>query len=193
MPRRCRRFPLVWAIEQVSRHRRSARWPISLPTLIAVIYCAIAVLPPRLMDIAGGSASEEGAAPGCDLKQAAAFLSDPAGLGAKVRLIAAPIDEGAELLFRTPHDLLAGPFERDAGGNLDLFDLFTARSDEAAHAIALRRHVDIIMFCRPEAVMWLPNDPASFISRLEKGYRPSWLTPLGAPVGSGYRVYAVRG
>jgi hypothetical protein len=186
-------IPLVWAIEQASRHRRGARWPISLPTFIAVIYCAIAVLPPRLMDIASGSTSEAGTAPGCDLKQAAAFLSGPAGLGAKVRLIAAPIDEGAELLFRTPHELLAGPFERDASGNLDLFDLLTARSDEAAHAIVLRRHIDIVMFCRPEAVMWLPEDPASFIRRLEKGDRPLWLTPLEAPAASGYRIFSVGG
>lgn len=186
-------IPLVWTIEQVSRQRRSARWPISLSTLIAVIYCVIAVLPPRLVDIAGGSASEVGTAPGCDLKQAASFLSDPAGLGAKTRLIAAPIDEGAELLFRTPHDLLAGPFEHDASGNLDLFDLFTAHSDEAAHTIALRRHIDIVMFCRPEAVMWLPEDPANFVTRLEKGDRPLWLTPLEAPAASGYRIFSVGG
>ena len=145
------------------------------------------------MDIVGGSASEDGPTPGCDLKRAAAFLSDPAGLGATPRLIAAPTDEGAELLFRTPHDLLAGPFERDASGNLDLFDLFTAPSDDAAHAIALRRHVGIIMFCRPESAMWLPDDPANFISRLEKGYRPTWLTPLDAPAASGYRIFSVSG
>jgi hypothetical protein len=49
------------------------------------------------------------------------------------------------------------------------------------------------MFCRPEAVMWLPEDPASFISRLEKGERPSWLTPLAAPAASGYRIFSVDG
>ena len=192
-------IPLVWAAADIARSpygRGQRPWTrvISLPTTVALIYCLAAVLPPRLAEIIGQgrAAADDGAGP-CDLIRISAFLSDPAGLGATVKLIAAPIDNGAELLFRTPHQVLAAPFERDVGGNLDLFDLFTAPSDDAAHAIAARRHVDIVMFCRPDAAMWLPDDPGIFLRRLQAGKIPGWLHPLAAPPESGFSVYEVTG
>ena len=192
-------IPLVAALADFARSRYGVGrggWGrvVSVPTSVALIYCLIAVLPPRLADYLGqrNAAADEDAG-SCDLVRISAFLSDSAGLGATVKLIAAPIDNGAELLFRTPHDVLAAPFERDVSGNLDLFDLFTAPSDDVAHAIAARRHVDIVMFCRPETAMWLPDDPGIFLRRLQAGKVPGWLHPLAAPSQSGFSVYEVAG
>jgi len=192
-------IPLVWALADIApgqywRSRQPWAPMISLPTTVALNYCLVAVLPPRLAEIIGqGRVAADDAAGPCDLTLISAFLSDPAGLGATVKLIAAPIDNGAELLFRTPHQVLAAPFERDVSGNLDLFDLFTAPSEDAAHAIAARRHVDIVMFCRPDASMWLPDNTGIFLRRLQAGKVPAWLHPLAAPQASGFSVYEVAG
>lgn len=190
-------IPLVAALADLAGTdglgRLGWRRMVSLPTTVALIYFLVAVLPPRLADYFGqpnATDAEDDAGP-CDLARVSPFLSNSAGLGATVKLIAAPIDNGAELLFRTPHDVLAAPFERDAGGNLDLFDMFTAPGDETAHAIAARRHVDIVMFCRQGAAMWLPDDPDIFLRRLQAGRVPAWLHRLAAPPESGFQVYEV--
>ena len=123
------------------------------------------------------------------------MLNDPAGLGATRRLIAAPINDGAELLFRTQHDLLAAPYHRDVEGNLDVFDFFGARQESTAKAIAIRRRIDLVLFCPSKLGMWLPpaEGGPNFFEQLTGGQVPSWLRPVRTPPHSGVRLYEVVG
>ena len=127
--------------------------------------------------------------------RAATVLADPAGLGARPRLIAAPIDNGPELLFRTPHRVLAAPYQHDVTGNLDVFDLFSARNAAAAQAITARRHVELILLCPAKPGMWLPDRGGrpSFFDQLSSGEVPGWLRVLPLPKESGVRLYEVIG
>jgi hypothetical protein len=189
--------------------RRLGRWRalVSRPTTVLAIALLVLAVVPFLTALAmprsaresdsamGSGVAAEDQSNGCDLAAAASVLNDPAGLGSKARVIAAPIDQGAELLFRTRHDLLAAPFHRNAAGNLDVFDFFSARRSVDARAIAMRRGIDLVLFCPSADGMWLPSstDQPTFFARLAAGNLPDWLQPLRISGATGVRLYEVIG
>jgi hypothetical protein len=120
----------------------------------------------------------------CDLRKAAALLSDPAGFGGRPRTVMAPIDFGPELLYRTPHAVLAAPYHRNAAGNLDAIDFFLG-PESAARAIAQRRGVSLIVTCRhmPELDGYANIAPDGMAARLIRDRPPAWLKPIetGSP------------
>jgi hypothetical protein len=200
--------PLVSLLASLERRLGPWRTLVSAPSTVAAVATlilvvlpfatAVAMLPagPGKSGLPGPDAeAAERAGKGCDLLAAAAVLNDPAGLGATRRLIAAPVNDGAELLFRTRHDLLAAPFHRDVRGNLDIFDFFGARQESAARAIAARRRIDLVLFCPDALGMWLPQAEGSrnFFGQLVDGEIPDWLRPVAMPRESGVRLYEVVG
>ena len=160
--------------------------------MVALLYCSALVVAPGAIDVMAAAPDDGGGAARCDIRGVSPVLADPTGLGARTRLIAAPIDNGAELLFVTPHNVLAAPFERNVTGNLDVFDLFTAKREEDARAIAKRRNIELILFCPSATAMWLPDDPQSFLSQLKNGELPRWLRQVTLPRETGVWLYEVR-
>jgi len=57
-------------------------------------------------------------------------------------VILAEIHDGSEILYRTPHAVLATPMIRNAGV-LDAYRILSAAGNAAAEA----RHVDLILLC----------------------------------------------
>jgi hypothetical protein len=151
--------------------------------------------------------------PACPLTDASAFLNEV--YGDRPRVILSGMNEGPELLFRTPHDVLAAPFNIE--GNTDAFAFFNARDERKAVAVVLQRHVDLVLVCRsiPAFYAGLDNlkmrfnayiymDPQghmrmtssrehpTLIERLVDGDIPAWLKPVVIPLDPDYLLFEVH-
>ena len=107
------------------------------------------------------------------------------------------ISYGPELLYRTPHAIVASPSTRDVSGMLDTIDFFSADELPIAHEVVRRRGVDLVLVCpsAPEATAYRLEKPApSLLHRLEIGRPPYWLRklPPRAFQTSGFIAYRVR-
>ena len=151
----------------------------------------------------------------CPLIRAGEFLAAKDGYGNKSRLILTGVNEGPELLFRTPHKVLAAAYNVD--GNRDVYDFFNAHDEKIAHEILLRRKVDLVLVCRNIPLFYaglgdfrarlnaefevgkdgrvrLVSDrkhPA-MIEKLVNGGAPGWLKPVVIPFDQDYLLFEVR-
>lgn len=110
----------------------------------------------------------------CDQGRALALLNQRPWVE-QALLLAAPINEGARVLWETPHAVLAAPYHRNAEGLRDHLAIF-GQEEGVARATALRRGVDFILLC-PTAQ---PSPPAvvtrgGFQDLLGAGKLPDWL------------------
>ena len=140
-----------------------------------------------------GPAGEAG---GCPIASVAPFLRDPSGLGARPVTVLAHMDRGPEILFRTPHRILAGPYHRNAPGILDGWRAFTSPDLDEVRGILARREVELIVLCPEEDAGFLGSGPAtSLFHRLVEGGLPTWVEPLALPdeVDARVRVFRVQG
>ncbi len=121
----------------------------------------------------------------CDVRALAPALT--VGPRGKATVVLADPNFGAELLWRTPHAVVATLYNRNLDGNLDLVRSFSALDDATARAIAARRGVGYVLACtltdgaRPQG---------SLGRRLAEGAPPAWLTPVPL-ADSGFRLYRV--
>jgi len=84
--------------------------------------------------------------PSCKLENILPILNDPAGLGARPLTIMNSSDTGPQLLFASPHRVIAGNF--NVPGNSDSFDFFTLTKAEDALTILQKWNVDLVLLCR---------------------------------------------
>ena len=115
---------------------------------------------------------------------------DPAGLGAEVRTLAAPVDVGPVVLFLTRHKVLAAPYHRNVRGLSDNRRIF-AGTEEQALATVRARGVDAVLFCRIYMQVSAYSDRPAFLNeRLASGRVPWWLRPVATTDGMGlYQVH----
>jgi hypothetical protein len=131
----------------------------------------------------------------CQLENAYALLGQPQGFGDRPRIVLAHFNHGPELLYRTPHSVVASPYHRNVAGLLDSDRIFGARDDAAARRLIDRRGVELVLLC--------PNGPAlaqaaakggsTFVGRLSQGQVPAWLRPVQVPaeLAGAFRLYEV--
>lgn len=128
-------------------------------------------------DVGEGAPSER-----CPLVPMAGFLSEPDGLGAVPRALVAPLNFGPELLYRTPHGVLAGPYHRNHEGFLAAHAFFTSSDDEASLTIARARGLDLILLCpMQDRIQYDTGDESSLYRRLLRGDLPAWVEPIDLP------------
>ncbi len=130
----------------------------------------------------------------CDLQAAAAHLNGPDGLGDEPRVILTSIFYGSELLYRTDHKVLTGPYHRNDATILDTYDALTTPDDDVALSIVERREVDIVLLCpsQKEAVFFSSSaGETSLRERLLRGEAPAWLTPIAVPEAVGIQLWEV--
>jgi hypothetical protein len=184
---------------------------IPLPILIIPALVSGAHIYPGLILFPAARATNDA----CDLKGASAFLASP--LHRYVyhpTVILSGGNEGAELLFRTPHAVLAGNF--NVAGNRDVYDFFNARDEATALRILKKWHVNVVLTCRnsppfyagldhprigknaffgmgADGKLHLTSDPAhpALIERLVNGKIPAWLKPVEMPEVKGYLLFDV--
>lgn len=126
----------------------------------------------------------------CNLTDAARRLNDAPF--DQPQTIAAFIDFGPELLYRTPHRVLAGPYHRNRDGILAAHALLTSRDASTALDIARTREIDLILLCPArDAEYFRGSDATSLYATLLRGEAPSWIEEL--PFESdGFRLFAVQ-
>jgi hypothetical protein len=131
----------------------------------------------------------------CQLENAYALLAQPQGLGDRPRVILAHFNYGPELLYRTPHSVVASPYHRNVAGLLDGDRIFGARDDATSRRLIDRRGVELILFCPdgPALAQAAAKDGSSFVGRLARDRVPAWLRPVEAPpeLAGPYRLYEV--
>lgn len=135
-------------------------------------------------------------AKGCDMHFLADLLNDKQDYGDRPRLIINSLNEGPELLFRTRHSVLAGPYHMNVEGNLDALRFFTAVDAAEAEAIARRRKADMVVLCDMPSQLraYRSENPtqAIFVQQLIAGQIPDWLKPVQSPQFGDLRVFQVR-
>jgi hypothetical protein len=125
----------------------------------------------------------------CDLTDAARRLTRAFG---EPQTIAAFIDFGPEILYRTPHLVLAGPYHRNRDGILAAHALLASPDDAAALEIVHDRGVDLILLCPSrDAGYFGGTESGSLYARMLRGESPPWMEEVPF-TAAGFRLFAVQ-
>jgi hypothetical protein len=131
----------------------------------------------------------------CQLANAYALLGQPQGLGSRPRIVLAHFNHGPELLYRTPHAVVASPYHRNGAGLVDTERIFGAREDALSRRWIDARGVELILFCPdgPALVQAAARGHSTFVDRLDQGQVPAWLRPVEVPeaLTGAFRLYEV--
>jgi hypothetical protein len=136
--------------------------------------------------IAGAGAKQAGAS--CHSSQSlAALLSEPSGT------VAAANGLGPDILFSTPHRVLAGPYHRDVAGNLAWINAMIGTPDEA-QTILTDAGTTLLAICPddPDERDFLRAAPNGFVGQLLKGQTFSWIEPVQQTMGLPLRVWRIK-
>jgi hypothetical protein len=142
----------------------------------------------------------------CDMYELEKILTNPKVYGDHPRLLMNDMGNGPELLFRTPHQVLAAPF-LDVSGNVDSTRFFSTPYASEAEAIARRRHIDLVVACRyvPDIFTRAPASPEGsasggagkdfaphFIELLMTNKQPTWLKPVHFPTLHNFVIFEMQ-
>jgi len=94
-------------------------------------------------------------------------------------IVLAALNYGPELLWRTGHSVVAGPYHRNRDGILDTLDFM----EKGSRSILARRGVEYVLAC--------PADKGAFAQKLLAGEGPGWLKPVSLSLNSDFRLYRV--
>ena len=181
--------PLATAVNARSDGLKRAVSRMGLRLCVPVV-CIVAVVAPQRLGQPASIAAAYERESGCDVRSVLSALTDPAGLGAESRTIAAPIDAGPGILLLTRHEVLAAPYHRNTRGLADNRRIFAGTEEESLATIRAR-NVGAILFCRKFVpVATYPNQPAFLNERLGAGRPPWWLVTVSRDPDMGlYRVH----
>ena len=134
----------------------------------------------------------------CPISSLAAYLDRRDGFGDHPRLIAALIDHGPELVYRTKHSVLAGPYHRNSRGILDNHRIITADDESESRRLIARRGVGLVLLCPSRGerrVFDAGAEGETLYRRLLRGDEPAWLLKVDLPAALAeyFRLYEVRG
>lgn len=149
----------------------------------------------------------------CPLRAASEYL-DGAYKDHPVMILSGA-NEGPELLFRTPHNVLAALY--DVKANRDVYDFFNDREGKTALEILQRRKVDLVLVCRHISYLYaglgsrearvhadLSTDKngnlhfssnlkhPTLMEKLVNGDAPAWLKPIVIPFDPDYLLFEVK-
>ena len=146
----------------------------------------------------------------CDIQEVSRMLAMPSYYGNRSRVIMNMMNSGPELMFRTPHMVLAAPFHMNVSGNIDSVDFFSAEDETVAHELALRRKVELVVMCRSTFKMYtrpqagsdniqfseggkvIRGDDEGFARQLVNGKIPNWLKPIEFPTFGNMMLFEVK-
>ncbi len=115
--------------------------------------------------------------------KATAFLNSPQ-MRFNPKTIIANVDFGPEILYRTPHRVVATPYHRNGAGITCVYDIMTAHTDSEAYKLLHQREANLILLV-PESTekVFYQNAMHSdtFYKRLLTGHYPVWLRPVKLP------------
>jgi len=128
----------------------------------------------------------------CSLGSLSRFLNDPTGYGDRPRTILASMNFSPQLLYRTPHRVIATPYHRNVAGILDTFAIINATDPEDAYRMLIAREVDLILLC-PQTKERPTLGGTNFRDQILNNQLPEWLreVPLPPSVDEAFRLFAV--
>ncbi len=100
----------------------------------------------------------------CDMHLLADVLNGPHYYNGHSRVIMNSVNDGPELLFRTHHNVLAGPYHMNVSGNLDSTAFFSTMNPNEATAIAYHRGVDLVTLCNELPFIYQNSEAEDFAS-----------------------------
>ncbi len=151
----------------------------------------------------------------CDLKRVSEFMTGPFGHYSDPHMtILSGANEGAELLYRTPYNVIAANFNVPA--NKDVFNFFNARDDKTSIRVARKWGADLVLTCRHAPPFYAGLDHPghgqpiylrkgddgklhlasslehpTLIEKLVNGQPPHWLKPVEIPGAKDYLLFEV--
>jgi len=111
------------------------------------------------------------------------FLNEPDKCRERKLRILTHIGFGAEILYRTRHEVVGAGYHRNAPGILDVYAVMTADSDEKALEIIRKRKIHLILLCPKfeSAFYSKPDQIPTFAQRLLQNKAPNWLQRVELP------------
>lgn len=161
-----------------------------------VVVTGPVVIGALLWSVSGSLPSRATASPGaaCSVKEMADHLTSQRWLAYAPLTIAAHVDFGPELLYRTPHRVLATPYHRNPGV-VAAHRLLTSRDPEISRTMARRRGVDLVLLCPSADRTFFDTTPGdgSLYRRLLEGNPPDWALERRLPpdLARGFTLYSV--
>lgn len=107
----------------------------------------------------------------------------------------APVFSGPELLYRTHHRVITGPYHHNVEGLLDHYHAWMDAHGEAAQAIVERRGIQYVLGCTDfQGQLAGKAGSRSLAQRVASGDVPDWLesVALHGSADSPWRLYRVR-
>jgi hypothetical protein len=144
----------------------------------------------------------------CEMREVARALSAPSYAERAPLRIINMIDQGPELMFRTPHAVLSAPYHTNVRGNLDALDFFATTDAARAEQIARRDGIKLVVMCRNVPDMYLQGPAphyvalpdgevkmrpdASLAGQLAFHQIPDWLIEIPLPQPSNDLLFEVK-
>jgi hypothetical protein len=94
------------------------------------------------------------------------------------------IDFGAEILYRTRHEVIGTPYHRNSPGIVDTYEIMTAGTDQEALRLIRKRGIDLLLLCpksRESVFYSKPEQASTFYQRLLDNTVPGWLRKVELP------------
>jgi len=101
------------------------------------------------------------------------------------KVILSHIHQGPEILYRTPHRVIATPYHRNTDGILDAYTAMTTTDDAKARQIMDRRNVDFVILCvdSGEEKHILKVEGDTMVRKIVTGHAPQWLSKVALTDG----------
>lgn len=172
---------------------RARAIPAALPRIAATL-AVIALCTPTFgsaalkpFDQAAGSSAAAGADPALGTCDYASLNRLPRGH------LFAPLDRGPEILVRTGHTVVSGPYHRNQTRMVDVIAAFTGDPSNAA-AIVHRNGATHVVAClsSSEIPTYGQARADNLANLIAHGRPPAWLVPVPGFETGALRVYAVR-
>lgn len=172
---------------------RARAIPAALPRIAATL-AVIALCTPTFgsaalkpFDQAAGSSAAAGADPALGTCDYASLNRLPRGH------LFAPLDRGPEILVRTGHTVVSGPYHRNQTRMVDVIAAFTGDPSDAA-AIVHRNGATHVVAClsSSEIPTYGQARADNLANLIAHGRPPAWLVPVPGFETGALRVYAVR-
>ena len=166
------------------------------PWRLPVLALAIVVLAVGPLAVGAAALLGEGNKPAsrsCPVGDMARYLNGPEWR-ARARTIVASANYGPELLYRTPHRVVATLQHRNAASILDGLRILGGADEAAVVALIRARGVDLIVLCPDSGDdSYFPRGDGALYRRLETGEAPAWLGEVALPAGLGrdFRLFKV--
>ena len=113
------------------------------------------------------------------------------------RIIVASANFGAEIIYRTDHQILATVHHRNVSGILDGHRILNLTDDEAIKSLVRKRQVDLILLCPgsgDDSYFLMGDDLNSLYPRLVNGDGPAWIAPVKLPTDleDSFRLFEIH-